>query len=133
MFETKDCVVYTGTHDNDTLQGWLESCDEKTLVLVASYFKSCRISFAKAKTLVASGELRKLMINAVISSSAVLAVIPMQDILGPGSEGRMNMPSTTGANWSWRMPKGSLKKSSAEELRFVSELYGRNGLKPEIC
>ncbi len=133
MFETKDCVVYTGTHDNDTLQGWLESCDEKTLVLVASYFKSCRISFAKAKTLVASGELRKLMINAVISSSAVLAVIPMQDILGTGSEGRMNMPSTTGANWSWRMPKGSLKKSSAEELRFVSELYGRNGLKPEIC
>ena len=50
----------------------------------------------------------------------------MQDLLGTGNEGRMNTPSTTGANWSWRMNKSDLKKASASNLAFISTLFGRN-------
>ena len=66
------------------------------------------------------------MIKTAVSSSAVFCVIPMQDILGTGNEGRMNMPSTTGANWTWRMDKNGFKKSTAQWLNFISVLYGRN-------
>ena len=119
-------MVYTGTHDNDTLQGWLEKCDEELLTYLAQYFYAEKIDFAKAKKLVSSGALRKKMMTSALASSAVLAVIPMQDIIGIDNQGRMNTPSTTGSNWSWRMKKSDLKENAAEYLAFTSELYGRN-------
>lgn len=126
MFTTNECVAYTGTHDNDTLQGWLENCDDELLVTVAQYVERKELSLAQAKKLVQNGTLRREMISCVIASSAVYAVIPMQDLLGTGNEGRMNTPSTTGANWSWRMPPSALKKVSASQLAFISTLFGRN-------
>jgi len=126
MFNTDKCVVYTGTHDNDTMQGWLENLNDESVVLVAEYIMSQKLTVEKARGLVKSGALRKAMIKAVISSSAVYAVVPMQDIIGIDNEGRMNMPATTGSNWAWRMNKGDMKKSAAEELDFLSTLYGRN-------
>ncbi|MCQ2576344.1 MAG: 4-alpha-glucanotransferase [Treponema sp.] len=125
-FDTDQCVAYTGTHDNDTMQGWLENINDEQLVLVAQYFEGKELSVEKARAMVKSGALRKRMITAAIASTAAYAVIPMQDILGVDNEGRMNMPATTGANWTWRMAKGSLKTKAAEELAFVSALYGRN-------
>lgn len=125
MFDTDNCVVYTGTHDNDTMQGWLENIGDEQLLLVAQYITGKQLTLSSAKKLVASGELRKAMIKAVIASSAVYAVIPMQDIIGCGNEARMNMPSTTGANWTWRMSKGDMKKNAAQELNFLTALYGR--------
>lgn len=125
-FENNECVVYTGTHDNDTLQGWLEKCDEKLLTYVAQYFCAEKLDYEKAKKMVSSGILRKKMITSALASSAVLAVIPMQDIIGIDNQGRMNTPSTTGSNWSWRMKKTDLKKNAAEYLAFTSDLYGRN-------
>ncbi len=129
MYSTEDCVVYTGTHDNDTMQGWLENCNDEQLLLVAQYFEGKKLTAEKAKTLVKTGALRKEMIKAAIASNAIYAVIPMQDIIGIDNEGRMNMPSTTGSNWTWRMAKGQLKTQAAEELKFLSQLYGRNLVK----
>lgn len=126
MFTTDNCVVYTGTHDNDTMQGWLENCSDEQLILVSQYLEGSKMTLPKAKALVKSGRLRFDMIKTVLSSTAAYAVIPFQDICGVDNSGRMNTPSTTGANWTWRMNKSDLKKSYAEELDFLSELYGRN-------
>ena len=126
MYDTSNCVVYTGTHDNDTLQGWLNNCSDQQLLLVAQYIEGQPLTLEKARALVKSGALRKDMIRAVMSSTADYAVIPMQDITGIDNAGRMNMPSTTGTNWTWRMNKTDLKQKSAQELAFLSALYGRN-------
>lgn len=126
MFTTSECIVYTGTHDNDTLQGWLNNCTDDLLVKVAEYIQEEKLTVEKAKKLVKSGILRKNMIKKVLSSCAVYAVIPMQDIIGIDNEGRMNMPSTTGRNWTWRMKKTDLKESASKELAFISNLFGRN-------
>ena len=126
MFTTNECVAYTGTHDNDTLQGWLENCSEELLVIVAQYVEGKKLSAEQAKKLAANGKLRREMIKTILGSSAVYAVVTMQDLIGIGNEGRMNTPSTTGANWSWRMSKSDLKKANSEDLLFLSTLYGRN-------
>lgn len=126
MYDSNNCVVYTGTHDNDTLQGWLENCGDEQIAMIASYFEGKEIEPVKAKALVKSGQLRKDFIKSALSSTAVFAVIPMQDIIGLGNEARMNTPSTTGANWAWRMQTGQLKTKAAEELKFLAALYGRN-------
>ena len=125
-FETTQCAVYTGTHDNDTLQGWLENLNEENLILVAKYILGQEISLEKAKKIVKSGELRKAMIKTAFASVGAYAIIPMQDIIGITNEGRMNTPSTTGANWAWRMNKTDLKTSAAKELAFLSDMYARN-------
>lgn len=126
MFDTDECVIYTGTHDNDTLQGWLENCGDEQIQIVAQYIEGKPLSAEKARALVSNGSLRKDMIKTVMSSNAVYAVVPMQDILGTGNEGRMNMPATTGSNWTWRMDIKGFSDKSAEELYFLSVLYGRN-------
>lgn len=125
MYETSDCVVYTGTHDNDTMQGWLENCNDEQIVLVAEYVSGKKMTVEKARAAVKSGSLRKELIKAAIASSGAYAVIPMQDIIGAGNEARMNMPATTGANWTWRMNKSDLKAKDAEELKFLATLYAR--------
>lgn len=125
-FTTNNCVFYTGTHDNDTLQGFLENCNDKNLLLIASYIEGKQISLENAKQIVQNGKLRKNIIKTVFSSVANFVVIPMQDVLGIDNFGRMNMPSTTGTNWAWKMKKNCLKEKLAEELKFISDLYGRN-------
>ena len=126
MYDTSNCVVYTGTHDNDTLQGWLLNLNDEQAVLVAQYIEGQIMTAPKARALIKSGKLRKYMIRAVFASSAVYAIVPMQDLTGIDNAGRMNMPSTTGTNWTWRMNKGDLKQKTAAELEFLSALYGRN-------
>ena len=126
MYNTDNCVVYTGTHDNDTMQGWLMNLNNEQLCLVSSYLTGKELSVEKSKALVKSGELRKLMIKTVIASTAVFAIIPLQDIAGTGNEGRMNTPSTTGTNWTWRADKKAFSEANAKELLFISKLYGRN-------
>lgn len=125
-FETSNCVVYTGTHDNDTMQGWLENASDEQVLIVGQYIYGKKLTVEKVRAAIKSGDMRKNLIKAVIASTANYAVVPMQDVAGVGNEGRMNMPSTTGANWTWRMNKNDLKKGVAEELAFISDLYGRN-------
>ncbi|KAI6699688.1 hypothetical protein NL676_014012 [Syzygium grande] len=110
-------VVYTGTHDNDTIQGWWDNLNpnEKSNVL---------------KYLATDGENDKpwILIQAVLSSVARTAIIPMQDILCLGSSARMNTPATELGNWSWRLPSSmsfeSLDKE-AMKLKDMLSLYGR--------
>ena len=125
MYDTDNCVAYTGTHDNDTMQGWLENLSNEQLILVSQYIEGCELDVKKAKALVSSGKLRKDMIRAVMASSAAYAIIPMQDITGADNSARMNTPATTGTNWTWRMNKKDLRPQDARWLNFLSGLYGR--------
>ncbi len=126
MYDTNECVVYTGTHDNDTLQGWLLNCDDRQIVYVASYFYGRKVDINEARNLVENGSLRKEMIRKTFESTACFAIIPMQDITGIDNNGRMNMPSTTGKNWTWRMNLNDLKYEDSVWLKELSEIYGRN-------
>ncbi len=107
-------VAYTGTHDNNTTLGWYEELDDRTKDYVRRYFEC--------------GDDRVLwsIIRALMMSSASYVIIPTQDILGLGKEGRMNTPSTCGSsNWSWKMREEDLTSPSFEGIKYYSELYGR--------
>ena len=71
-------------------------------------------------------EAGRALIRAALSSVADMAVIPMQDYLELGGEARMNLPSTLGTNWKWRMKKGACTEALAEEIRGLVQIYGRS-------
>jgi 4-alpha-glucanotransferase len=109
-----DCVVYTGTHDNDTTSGWYASLDARSKDLVRRYFAR------------ADHEVHDAMQRAALSSVGVMAVLPMQDILQLGSEARLNRPGTTTGNWAWRLPAQSLTSGLAARYRDLNQLYDRS-------
>lgn len=111
-----NCVVYTGTHDNDTTLGWYYKLKEEDREFCDEYMNLARCT---------ADELHWEFIRAALSSVADLAVIPVQDYLALGSEGRINTPSTLGDNWEWRMRKDAFTKELAEEIRAMTGLYGR--------
>jgi 4-alpha-glucanotransferase len=107
------CVVYTGTHDNDTALGWYQSTGEE-------HRDFCR------RYLAASGEdISWDLIRAAWASVAAWAIVPLQDVLGLGPEARMNFPSRAEGNWGWRLPPGGLTPELAARLRELTFLYGR--------
>ena len=106
-------VVYTGTHDNDTLSGWLAKATAGERKYVETYL-GC-----------ATGDPIQAILREAWKSVAAWAVAPMQDILGLGSEARMNTPSTLGGNWAWRMREGAFDSALASRLSALSHLYGR--------
>lgn len=124
------CVVYTGTHDNSTMQGWLEEATDETIQLVSQYALGREVSVTEARGMVAGGQLCKALVRVAFASSADMAVIPMQDILCLNDSARMNVPNTLGTNWLWRMDEGSLTSERAKALALLSDLYGRN-IKPK--
>jgi len=110
-----DSVVYTGTHDNDTTVGWWNSSateDEKKL--------------ASAYLGIGDDGVHWAFIRAALTSVANLAVIPVQDVLGLGSEARMNVPSKTAGNWSWRLRAGALTQELAAKLAVLVEVTDRD-------
>jgi len=121
----QNCVVYTGTHDNDTMQGWLNKSPDGQLVNAASYITGRKCSVQEAKDMRQSGELCAKMVQAAIASTAVFAVVPLQDVYALGSETRMNIPSTTGTNWCWRMDDNLLEDTKAAWLKYLNILYAR--------
>jgi len=112
---TERTVVYTGTHDNDTLVGWLAQARKAEREYLDRYLGYSPADPARA------------LIREALKSTAAWAVIPMQDLLGLGSEARMNRPSTLGGNWCWRMKEGGFAPGLAAELRELCALYGRGG------
>ncbi len=106
-------VVYTGTHDNDTSVGWHRNLPEQAREHVERYLgqSSEAISWS--------------LIRAAIASVSQMSIIPLQDLLGLGSEARMNTPGTMGANWSWRFDWHQLSDDESRRLRELLELYGR--------
>lgn len=112
----QNCVVYTGTHDNDTLQTWLDELSPEMKELVKSY-----AGVEDERKLCAE------LIRLAIASTAAFAVIPLQDLYNVGKEGRMNAPATTGGqNWQWRMEEWQFSAEKADWLKNLSCLYGRN-------
>jgi len=107
------CVVYTGTHDNNTAHGWFDSAPESER------------HFARRYLNVDGSDIAWDLIRAAWSSVAVLAIAPMQDILNLDGGGRMNHPSHVGGNWEWRMGENDLRESDARRLRELNFLYGR--------
>jgi 4-alpha-glucanotransferase len=107
-------VVYTGTHDNDTLAGWLAQASGEERGYLHRYLGHDPEDPVWALVLEA------------LKSVAAWAIIPMQDLLGLGTEARMNRPSTLGGNWAWRMAEGDFSDELAARLKSVSGLYARN-------
>ena len=109
-----NCVVYTGTHDNDTINGWLETAKPEDVRYAREY---CKMSDDEP--------FNWGLIRTAYESKADMAVIPMQDLLGLGKEARMNTPSTLGGNWTWRVDKAALSDELAEKLKTMSVNTGR--------
>ncbi len=106
-------VVYTGTHDNDTTEGWWASLDERTRMQVQSHLIDPQEPMPGA------------LIRLAMESTARLAVVPAQDLLALGSESRMNTPGTDEGNWTWQAPEGAFDDELAAGLRAVVERSGR--------
>lgn len=110
----KNCVVYTGTHDNETTAGWIQTRSPYEKEFLKQYLDESEDS-----------RLVWAMIRLAVSSVADTAMIPMQDYLELGNEARINTPSTLGDNWKWRMDKGALTEELAEKIFQITRLYGR--------
>ena len=110
----KNCVVYTGTHDNDTMLGWLQTARRADVRFARRYLDIHH-----------RDDEQWAFIRAAIASVADLAVIPMQDYLGLGGEARINTPSTLGGNWVWRMAPGSASEALAARIAGLCSLFGR--------
>lgn len=116
----EDCVVYTGTHDNDTILGWYRSAGEEERGFAREYLR------------LHDGEWENWgVMKAAWGSVARLAIVPMQDVLSLGSEARTNTPGTLGGNWSWRLRAEDLTPGLAAALKGQMALYGRWEAKEE--
>ncbi len=110
----KNCVVYTGTHDNDTVNGWITAMSRKDLAFAKKYL-GVRRNAAVCDSL----------IRAALGCVADTAVIPIQDYLELGGEARINTPSTLGGNWEWRMESGACTQELSKYMLELARLYGR--------
>ena len=106
-------AVYTGTHDNDTARGWYAGLSDEERRRVWDYLGSD------------GREIEWALIRAAYSSVAETAIVPMQDVLGLGSEARMNTPAAPGGNWRWRARDDAFRPDVADRLRRMAALAGR--------
>jgi 4-alpha-glucanotransferase len=118
----RNLAAYTGTHDNDTAMGWWRSQGGDSTRSAEDIEREKQ----KARAYLATDgrEMNWVMIRELMKSVADVVVFPMQDVLGLGSEARMNTPSTKSGNWHWRMT-GPARKEDATRLRQMAELYDR--------
>ncbi|MDE5564331.1 MAG: 4-alpha-glucanotransferase, partial [Oscillospiraceae bacterium] len=112
-FKTPHCVAYTGTHDNETLRGWLESANKKTVKYAKNYLR-CKKS-----------QIPDAMVAACWQSTAELAVAQMQDFLHEDKSARMNTPSVLGGNWQYRTETTDFTPALAKSIRKLNRTYGR--------
>ena len=109
----RDCVAYTGTHDNDTARGWYARLTPEERQRVYDYLGSD------------GHEIEWDLIRAAWTSVAARAIVPLQDVLGLGGEARMNNPAEPAGNWHWRASPDAFRPELAERLRRLTELSGR--------
>jgi 4-alpha-glucanotransferase len=108
-----DCVVYTGTHDNDTTPGWWASAGAEEKRHALEYFGEPEDGMHWA------------FIRAAFASVAKLAIVPLQDVLGLKSDARMNTPSLRDGNWCWRYAPGALSEALERKLAALSTVTDR--------
>ncbi len=119
-FDTSHAVIYTGTHDNDTSIGWYE----KESDVVKDYFR---------RYLNVSGDNAAWdMVRLAFVSSARYAIVPIQDVLGLGSEARMNTPGVASGNWQFRYKQGDLSENISETLAYFAKLFNRAAEELEV-
>ena len=120
----KNCVVYTGTHDNDTTVGWFTSVAGEGSTRNSEQIERER-NFCLQYLNTDGHEIHWDFIRTVLASVADTAIIPLQDLLGLGNDARMNLPNSTSGNWSWRYKTGALTHELAERLKHLTQVYGR--------
>jgi 4-alpha-glucanotransferase len=108
-----NCIVYTGTHDNDTTRGWFASASEDERDVVLRYLGTDGTQIACDLIRLAHG------------SIARAAIVPLQDVLDLGSAARMNTPGAIEANWAWRVPPGGLDPACADRMARLTTTFGR--------
>ena len=106
----RNCVVYTGTHDNDTLLSWFGTLTEEQKEFIFEYIDKE----------VGEEEINWEIIKLAMMSSANLCVIPLQDYLKLGNEARINKPSTLGCNWKWRLKEGQVTDELLKEIKKLT-------------
>lgn len=111
-----NCVVYTGTHDNETVSGWFCALSEEEKQTIRDYL--C-VKGVKDE------DMYRVLLAAAMRSCADTCIIPVQDHLGLDNANRMNQPSTVGENWRWRMKEGQITKELAAEIKELTRRYGR--------
>lgn len=117
FMHTRSQVVYTGTHDNPPTRGWFTdnaTWEEKNLLTAYAGYEITPDNVAQA------------LIRMALASIADMAVVPAQDVLGLGMDSRMNMPSTTEGNWTWRLQPGRLNRETMGWLARYTALLGRH-------
>ena len=112
----RNCVVYTGTHDNDTIKGWFSSIPQEDRNYALRYLNN------DGKN---PDNIHWDFIRLAMQSVADICIIPIQDYLGLGSEGRINIPSTVGSNWRWRLLEGEITDELLMKIKEITFLYGR--------
>jgi 4-alpha-glucanotransferase len=122
----RDLVVYTGTHDNDTTRGWWTSTgagdSTRTAEDISRERDGCRRYLGLAD---GDEEIHWAFIRAVMASVANTAIVPLQDVLGLGSEARMNLPGRPTGNWRWRFRAGDLRPVHQSRLGELARIYDR--------
>jgi 4-alpha-glucanotransferase len=113
----KNCVAYTGTHDNDTTAGWFS--DTERAQALAERESALRYMGNNGNDAVWD------FVRLVLASVADTAILPMQDVLGLGTEARMNLPASMGNNWRWRMQEDQLQPELGLKLHEMNRIYGR--------
>ena len=112
----ENCVAYTGTHDNQTITAWFQTITDEERSMAREYLCD---EFTPDK------KLHKVFISLIMRSRAKLCIIPMQDWLGLDDKSRINVPSTVGTNWKWRLLPTDLSDTLKEEIFKTTQIYGR--------
>jgi 4-alpha-glucanotransferase len=120
----RNVVVYTGTHDNDTTAGWFHSVTGAGSTRTEAQINSER-NFCLKYLNTDGREIHWDFIRAALASVADTAIVPLQDLLGLGTEARMNLPNSSQGNWSWRFKQDALTEDLSERLRDMTGTYGR--------
>lgn len=110
----QNCVGYTGTHDNDTVLGWMKTASPEELRFAREYLRLSSLEGFNWG-----------LIRGLYATVADTVIVPMQDFLGLGSRSRMNIPATPEGNWSWRVNGRMLTDNLAADIRSLAELYRR--------
>ena len=114
-YYNRNCVVYTGTHDNDTIRSWYHSLNESDIRFVQNYTESPFTEETAAYCLITLAQ----------RSIANLCVIPLQDYLNFGADARINTPGTVGNNWMWKLRKGEYSVELAQKMKKNCEMFRR--------
>ena len=119
---TRNSVVYTGTHDNDTIRGWMQDTSEQDLDFAQRYLQADD-----------RDDIPRRMMLAGMASVADICILTMQDLIGLGKEARINIPSTVGTNWRWRATKEQIVPAITEKWAYYTGLYDRVPVQTNIA